>query len=356
MALLFTPLTIRGLTVRNRAWVSPMCQYSAREGRPGEWHLVHLGSFAKGGAGLVMVEATGVLPEGRITPACTGIWTDEQAADFERIVAFLHSQGATAGIQLAHAGRKASSQIPWLGRGTVPPEEGGWQTLAPSALAFDGLAEPLAMTLPQIDAVVAAWAAAAHRARRAGFDVVEIHAAHGYLLHEFLSPLSNIRTDEYGGSLENRARLLLRVAAAVRGAWPDDRPVFARVSATDWVAGGWDIEQTVQVARWLAEAGIDLVDTSSGGLSPAQRIPVGPGYQVPLAARIRAEADVLTSAVGLILTGEQAERVLQDGAADAVMMGRPMLRDPAWAQHAALDLGVEPPWPTQYHRVAELPH
>jgi 2,4-dienoyl-CoA reductase-like NADH-dependent reductase (Old Yellow Enzyme family) len=355
MALLFTPLQLRGLRMRNRAWISPMCQYSSQDGRPNDWHLVHLGSFAKGGAGLVMMEATAVVPEGRITPGCGGLWTDGQAADYERITAFLHAQGAVAGIQLAHAGRKGSSQIPWLGRGTVPPDQGGWQTVGPSATPFDGFAAPVAMTQDQIDAVVAAWVAAAQRARGAGFDVVEVHAAHGYLLHQFLSPLSNLRTDEYGGDLSNRARLLLRVAEAVREVWPDDRPVFVRVSATDWIPGGWDPEQTVEVARWLADLGIDLIDTSSGGLSTEQQIPVGPGYQVPLAARIRAEAGVATSAVGLILNGHQAEDVLASGAADAIMLGRPALRDPAWAQHAATELGVEPPWPTQYHRVVELP-
>lgn len=355
MARLFDPITLRGLTIRNRAWTSPMCQYSSREGMPNDWHLVHLGSFAKGGAGLVMMEATGVTPEGRITPACAGIWSDAHGEAYERTVDFIRSQGAAAGIQLAHAGRKGSSQIPWAGHGTVPPEHGGWQTLAPSAVPFNGYAAPVGMTAGQIDDVVLAWVEGARRALEAGFDVIEVHAAHGYLLHEFLSPLSNHREDGYGGSLANRARLLLRVVEEVRAVWPDDRPLFVRVSGTDWVDGGWTIDECVEVARWLVERGVDLIDVSSGGLDPAQQIPVGPGYQVPLAARVRNEAGVPTSAVGLILDGAQAQQVLADGAADAVMVARGMLRDPAWAQHAAISLGAEPPWPQQYHRVVELP-
>jgi len=355
MALLFTPLTLRGRTFRNRAWISPMCQYSSHEGRPDPWHLVHLGGFAKGGAGLVVAEATAVTPEGRITPACAGIWNDQQAEDYAPIVEFIHRQGAAAGIQLAHAGRKASTQVPWQGGGALAPAEGGWGTLAPSALPFGRLAPPAAMTVRQIDQVVAAWAQAARRAVAAGFDVIEVHAAHGYLLHEFLSPLSNRRGDAYGGDLVNRARLLLRVVDSIREAIPEDVPLFVRVSATDWVPGGWDLADTVQLAGWLGERGTDLIDTSSGALSPEQRIPVGPGYQVPLAAAIRQQAGIPTSAVGLILSGAQAEDVLQRGAADAVMIGRAALRQPAWALQAAQELQVAGPWPRQYERAAGPP-
>lgn len=355
MAKLFEPLTLRGLTIRNRAWTSPMCQYSSRDGMPNDWHLVHLGSFAKGGAGLVMTEATAVVPQGRITPACAGIWSDEQGEAYARTVSFIRSQGAAAGMQLAHAGRKGSSQIPWRGHGSVPVDQGGWQTQAPSALQFGDYALPTAMTTAEIDALVEAWGAGARRALEAGFDVVEVHAAHGYLLHEFLSPLSNRREDEYGGPLANRARLLLRVVEQVRAVWPQDRPLFVRVSATDWVAGGWTLDECVVVSRWLGELGVDLIDVSSGGLDPSQQIPIGPGYQVPLASRVRNKAGIPTSAVGLILDGAHAEQVLHEGAADAVMVARAMLRDPAWAQHAALDLGAAPPWPQQYHRVVELP-
>jgi 2,4-dienoyl-CoA reductase-like NADH-dependent reductase (Old Yellow Enzyme family) len=351
---LFEPFTLRGVTARNRAWVSPMCQYRAVDGVAQDWHLVHLGSLARGGAGLVMAEATAVLPAGRISPQDLGLWDDGQVGPLARIVDFVRAQGAVAGIQLAHAGRKGSSYRPWSGRGTVPPSAGGWPTVAPSALAFGRSAPPREMTVADIDAVVAAWAAAAGRALAAGFDVVEVHAAHGYLLHEFLSPLSNRRTDAYGGSLANRARLLLRVVAAVRQAWPADRPLFVRFSGTDWVPGGWDVEQCAQVARWCGEQGADLVDVSSGGLDPAQQIPVGPGYQVPLAAQLRAATGLPTVAVGLITTGPQAQQVLDAAAADAVMIGRAMLRDTAWALHAARELGIDVPWPSPYARVAEL--
>jgi 2,4-dienoyl-CoA reductase-like NADH-dependent reductase (Old Yellow Enzyme family) len=332
-----------------------MCQYSAIDGVAQDWHLVHLGSLARGGAGLVMVEATAVLPEGRISPQDLGLWDDRQTAPLARIVEFVRQQGAVAGIQLAHAGRKGSTFRPWdTGRGSVPADQGGWTTVAPSALPFGRYAPPRAMDEDDVDAVVRAWSAAAARALDAGFDVVEIHAAHGYLLHEFLSPISNQRTDAYGGSLHGRARLLLRVVSAVRQVWPADRPLFVRFSGTDWVDGGWDVEQCATVAGWVGELGVDLVDISSGGIDPAQQIPVGPGYQVPLAAHVRAATGLPTTAVGLITEPEQAQQVLDSGAADAVMLGRAMLLDTAWPVHAARRLGAPAPWPAQYARAAEL--
>lgn len=351
MTALFSPYTIRGVEFRNRLWVAPMCQYSARDGFPGEWHHVHLAQFASGGAGLVISEATAVSPEGRISPEDTGIYSDEQRDAWAPIVTAIHARGAAAGIQLAHAGRKASTYSPFSGhRGTVPAEAGGWETVAPSAIAFEGYATPRELTLDEIDALVASFASAARRAVEAGFDVLEVHAAHGYLLHEFLSPLSNHRTDEFGGPLVNRARLLLRVVAAVREA-AGELPVFVRFSGTDWAEGGWDIEETAQVAVWAAEAGADFFDISSGGLVAHQDITVGPGYQVPLARRVRDEG-LAVSAVGLIETGTQAEQVLQDGDADAIMAAREWLRDPHFALRAADELGVVGPWPPQYERAA----
>jgi 2,4-dienoyl-CoA reductase-like NADH-dependent reductase (Old Yellow Enzyme family) len=296
---LFTPITLRDLTVRNRVWVSPMCQYSAADGVPNDWHLVHLGSFARGGAGLVFTEATAVVPEGRISPEDTGLWNDEQQQAWSRIVDFVHGQGATAGIQLAHAGRKASSKAPWLGRGAVADEQGGWEPVAPSAVAFPGLRDPRALDADGIAAVVTAFGDAAERAVAAGFDVLEVHAAHGYLLHEFLSPLSNERQDEYGGSFENRARLLLDVVGEVRRRVPAGLPLVVRISATDWVDGGWTPGDSVRLAGLLRDAGVDLVDVSSGGNALAD-IPVEPGYQVPFARQIRTEAAIPTGAVGLI--------------------------------------------------------
>ncbi len=353
MTHLFTPVRLRDTTVRNRVWVSPMCQYSAVDGVPNDWHLVHLGSFARGGAGLVLTEATAVSPEGRISPADTGIWSDQQRDAWSRIVEFLHGQGATAGIQLAHAGRKASTLPPFEGRGYVPVEEGGWETVGPSAVGFPGLPAPRELTVPEIDQVVEDFAQAARRALDAGFDVLEIHAAHGYLLHEFLSPLSNQRTDEYGGSFDNRARLLLRVVAAVRSVVPDSVPVLVRISATDWVEGGWTADDSVALARLLREAGVDLIDVSSGGNALAD-IPVGPGYQVAFARRIREEAGVPTGAVGLVTEPKQAEEILAEGAADVVLLARAVLRDPHWALRAAHELGVPVgkgvDWPKQYLR------
>lgn len=350
MALLFTPLALRGTTLRNRVMVSPMCQYSSDSGMPGDWHLVHLGGLARGGAGLVMTEASAVVPEGRISPQDAGIWSDEQAEAWGRIVAFIHGQGASAGLQLAHAGHKASTRRPWDGTGWVPPEEGGWQVVGPSATGYPRLGVPRRLDASELPGVAASFAASAGRALGAGFDVVEVHAAHGYLLHEFLSPLSNDRTDGYGGDLAGRARLLLEVVRAVRGAWPDDRALLVRISATDWAEGGHTAEHSVVVSRWLRDAGADLVDVSSGGLTPAQRIPTAPGYQVPLSARIRSEAGIATAAVGLITTPTQAEEVLASGSADLVAMARALLRDPQWPLRAAHELGAEVRWPPQLLR------
>ncbi|HET8718961.1 MAG TPA: NADH:flavin oxidoreductase/NADH oxidase [Nocardioidaceae bacterium] len=350
---LFTPIRLKQTTVRNRIWVSPMCQYSAVDGVPDDWHLVHLGSFARGGAGLVFTEATAVTPEGRISPADTGLWNDVQQQAWSRVVDFIHGQGATAGIQLAHAGRKASTQRPWEGRGAVEDADGGWQPVAPSAVAFPGLREPRALTGDELAELVEAFAAAARRAVAAGFDVLEVHAAHGYLLHEFLSPLSNQRSDEYGGSFENRARLLVEVVEAIKLAVGEQVPLVVRLSATDWVEGGWTADDSVRLARLLGAAGVDLVDVSSGGNAPAD-IPVGPGYQVQFARRIREEAGVPTGAVGMITEAKQAEDVVADGSADVVLLARALLRNPHWALAAATELGVTPgegvTWPDQYLR------
>lgn len=351
---LFSPLTLRGIEFRNRIFVSPMCEYSSVDGLPGDWHLVHLGSRAVGGAGLVLTEATAVSPEGRISPADTGIWNEHQTAAWRHITRFVRGQGAVPGIQLAHAGRKASTRIPWEGSGPVPPDQHPWETLAPSAIPFDdGYPAPHALTAAELDDVAAAWAAAARRALEAEFDVVEIHMAHGYLLHQFLSPLSNHRADEYGGALENRMRFPLRVAAAVRAAWPERLPLFVRISATDWTEGGWDIEQSVQLSAALRDLGVDLVDCSSGGNVAHVRIPVGPGYQVPFAERIRREVGVATGAVGLITEAGQANEIIGSGKADAVILARQLLRDPYWPMHAAKELGGEVRWPEQYLRAKQ---
>jgi 2,4-dienoyl-CoA reductase-like NADH-dependent reductase (Old Yellow Enzyme family) len=352
---LFSPLDLRSVTFPNRIGVSPMCQYSSVDGFATDWHLVHLGSRAVGGAGLVILEASAVVPEGRITPSDLGIWKDEHICKLECIAAFLHSQGARAGIQLAHAGRKASMSAPWHGERLVPPAEGGWTPVAPSAIPFnDKYAVPHELDQAGIDAVVAAFRAAANRAHRAGFDVVEIHAAHGYLLHEFLSPLSNHRTDNYGGSLENRARLLLEVTDAVRETWPQELPLFVRISATDWIEGGWTIDESVEVARMLKERGVDLVDCSSGGNLASAKIPVAPGYQVPFAARIKSEAAIATAAVGLITEPVQANDIVAGGQADLVLLAREMLRDPYFAVNAAAAMVDTASWPEQYLRAA--PH
>ncbi|MFG6401983.1 NADH:flavin oxidoreductase/NADH oxidase [Microbacterium sp. P04] len=350
MSLLFSPLTIGETTFANRLWVAPMCQYSAVDGFPNEWHHVHLAQFASGGAGMVMAEATAVSPEGRISPEDVGIWSDAQQAAWEPIVAAIHSRGAVAGIQLAHAGRKASTWSPLTGeRGSVPPALGGWETVAPSAIAFEGYATPQALDLAGIDHVVATFAAAARRAVAAGFTVLQLHAAHGYLLHQFLSPLSNHRTDEYGGSFENRTRLLRRVVAAVTEAAPT-AVVAVRFSATDWAEGGWDVEDTVRAAALVADMGVSLVDVSSGGLVAHQKITTGPGYQAPFAAAVRAGVDVAVSAVGMIDTGVFAEELLENGDADAIMSAREWLRDPHFGLRAAGELGDDIAWPPQYAR------
>lgn len=357
---LFEPFRSRGVTIRNRVWVAPMCQYSAfdRDGIPTDWHLVHLGSFATGGAGLVMTEATAVSPEGRISPEDLGLWNDEQAAAFARITRFMHDQGATTGIQLAHAGRKASTFSPFAaGRGSVPLKDGGWPTVAPSAIAFPGYATPAALDLEGINKVVDDFVSAARRAVDAGFDVLEIHAAHGYLLHEFLSPLSNTRTDEYGGDLAGRAKLLLRVVAGIRAEVGETVPLFVRFSATDWTEGGWDEEQTAAASALARDAGADFFDISTGGNIAGASIPVEPGYQVPFADFVKRntpvadEAPVDVSAVGLITTPGQANEILVSGRADAVMLGRELLRDPHFALRAAHELGADIDyWPGQYVR------
>lgn len=350
---LFEPLTLRGLTLRNRIAVSPMCQYSSNEGFVNDWHFVHLASRAVGGAGLVFTEATAVLPEGRISPDDLGIWDDAQAAAFERVVRFVRGEGAAFGIQLAHAGRKASTLRPWDGHGLVTPGQGGWEPIGPTATPFaDNYPTPRAMTIADIGQVVEGFRRAAYRARRAGFDVAEVHAAHGYLIHEFLSPLSNTRTDEYGGSFENRIRLCLEVVKAVRELWPDDLPVFVRISTTDWTEGGWDIDQSIELARRLGALGVDLIDCSSGGNVSHAKIPVAPGYQVPNAERIKAAASMRTGAVGLITRAEEADAIIRGGQADIVLLAREMLRDPYWPLRAARELGHAVEWPSQYLRAA----
>ena len=352
MSHLFTPLRQRSLELRNRIVLSPMCQYSATGGFPNDWHLVHLGSRAVGGAAVVMAEASAVSPEGRISPADTGLWEDGHAAAWKPITRFIEARGSVPAVQLAHAGRKASTRVPWAGRGRVRTQDGGWTPVAPSPLAFDeDHATPVALDAAGIRKVVEDFAAAADRAFEAGFKLVEIHAAHGYLLHQFLSPLSNQREDEYGGSPANRMRLVREVMEAVRKRWPDELPVWLRISATDWAEGGWDVDESVELARLAAGCGIDLVDVSSGGLVPRAEIPVGPGYQVPFAERIRREAGIATGAVGLVLDAEQAERLVADGQADVVLLGRAMLRNPYFPQHAARTLEREElPVPVQYER------
>ncbi|WP_454116585.1 NADH:flavin oxidoreductase/NADH oxidase [Microbacterium aurum] len=352
MSLLFSPYDLAGRTVRNRLWVAPMCQYSASEGVPNDWHHVHLAQFASGGAGVVIAEATAVVPEGRISPEDTGLWNDAQQEAWAPITAAIRARGALPGIQLAHAGRKASTWSPFSGhRGSVPTDAGGWTTVAPSAVAFEGFAEPVALDTAGIDRIVEAFGAAAVRAVAAGFDVLEVHAAHGYLLHQFLSPLSNLRDDEYGGSLHNRARLLLRIVETVRAAAPQ-AALVVRFSASDWADGGWDAAQTATVAQWAAERGAVLFDISSGGLVAHQRITTGPGYQVPLAAEVRRSSGLPVSAVGEITSGAQAEAVLQSGDADVILAGREWLRDPHFALRAATELGETDAslWPPQYVR------
>ena len=341
MPRLFDSLALRSVTLPNRIAVSPMCEYSSEDGFANDWHLVHLGSRAVGGAGLVVTEATAVEQRGRITSRDLGLWKDAQVEFLSRIVRFVESHGAVAGIQLAHAGRKASTAVPWEGGAGVGSGDGGWEPIAPSAVAFSGRTiAPRAMTPEDIAGVTGAFAAAARRAQAAGFRVIELHFAHGYLVHEFLSPLSNRRADAYGGGFEHRIRLALEITRGVRAAWPERLPLLARLSCTDWVEGGWSLDESVELARRLRAEGVDLVDCSSGGLVPDARIEAVPGYQVPFARRIRAEAGIPTAAVGLIGTAAQAEAIVRGGDADLVMLARTMLRDPYWPLHAAAELGL----------------
>ena len=354
MTALFDPLPLRGVVLPTRVVMSPMCQYSAADGCANDWHIVHYGSRAAGGAGLIIVEATAVTADGRISPQDLGLWNDEQIAPLARVVKVIDEMSAVPGIQLAHAGRKASTRRPWDGDGTAPPSAGGWErVLAPSALAFaDGHLVPHALTTTEIADVVTAFSDAAWRAHAAGMRVIELHAAHGYLLHQFLSPLSNQRDDRYGGSFENRTRIVREVARAIRASWPVEYPLFVRLSATDWSDGGWDIEQTVALSRLLRDDGVDVIDCSSGGNVHGVRIPVGPGYQVPFAEQVRRDAGIATAAVGLIADATQADAIIRDGKADLVLLARELLRDPYWPLHAARELGVPVAWPSQYLRAA----
>jgi 2,4-dienoyl-CoA reductase-like NADH-dependent reductase (Old Yellow Enzyme family) len=351
MSRLFSELRLREITFRNRIFVSPMCQYSSLDGVPSDWHLVHLGSRAVGGAGLVMVEATAVSPAGRISPDDSGIWNDRQAEAFRPIVRFILGQGAIPGIQLAHAGRKGSTDLPWLGGGPLTPDKRGWQLLAPSPIPFAaGHPMPKEMTYAELDEIEGEFRAGARNALTAGFQVAEVHMAHGYLLHEFLSPLANKRSDEYGGSLENRLRFPLRIAAAVRDEWPEGLPLFVRISATDWVDNGWNLGESIVLAEHLKVIGVDFIDCSSGYVVPNEKIPFGPGFQVPFAAAIRRKVGIATGGVGFITSPAQAEQIIATGQADAVSLARQMLRDPYWPLHAAKELGVDIPWPDQYLR------
>ncbi len=357
---LFTPLTLRGTTIPNRVWMAPMCQYSAAAagpaaGVPNDWHLQHYGSRAVGGPGLILVEATAIAPEGRISPGDLGIWNDAQVEGHRRLTAFMRDHDVVPGIQIAHAGRKASTDLGFAGGGALTEDEGGWETVGPSAIAFnDAMAVPHELSIDGVRGVVAAFADAARRSIEAGYEVIEVHAAHGYLVHEFLSPVSNHREDAYGGSFENRARLALEIADAVRAAVGERVPVLFRLSATDWIEPeGWTADQTVRLAALLREHGVDLLDVSSGGNLPRASIPVGPGYQVPFAARVRRETGLPTAAVGIITDPQQAEKVLADGEADAVLLGRELLRNPHWPRQAAHELGEIHPLPPQYGR-AEL--
>lgn len=351
MSKLFSPLEIKSITLKNRITVSPMCQYSSEDGFANDWHLVHLGSRAVGGAGLIISEATAVSPEGRISPQDLGIWKDEHIEKLVQITSFLSHHGTVPGIQLAHAGRKASTATPWLGRGKINPENGGWQTVAPSAIAFsDTYPLPLALDQEGIDKVILDFTNAAKRALVAGFKVLEIHAAHGYLVHQFLSPLSNQRTDHYGGSFDNRVRLLLQILDSIKNVWPSDLPIFVRISATDWAEGGWDISESVKLSLQLKERGVDLIDVSTGGLVAHQKIPVGPGYQLPFASRIKKETGILTGTVGLITNAAQSETILVNGDADLILMAREILRNPYYPLQASNELHADAAWPVQYER------
>lgn len=351
MTRLFSPLRLKGITLKNRIVVSPMCQYTATDGFAADWHLVHLGGFAIGGAGLVMVEATGVSPEARISPQDLGLWKDEHIEKLSRITAFLKQQGSVAGIQLAHAGRKASTHAPWKGRGRVEPEEGGWQVLAPSALAYsEDYPQPVALDAAGIEKVISDFEQATLRALKAGFEVIEIHASHGYLLHQFLSPLTNQRSDGYGGSFDNRVRLLLEVTGRVQNVLPAGIPLFVRIPGTDWAEGGWTPDDAVALARILKERGVDVMDVTSGGLVSHQKISVGPAYQLPFASRVKRETGAVTSAVGLITNAIQAESILVNGDADLILLAREFLRDPHFPLRAAHELKEAIDWPVQYDR------
>ncbi len=352
MSKLFSSKKIRSIEIKNRIVVSPMCMYSSNNGMPTDWHLVHLGSRAVGGAGIVFTEATAVSPEGRISPEDAGIWNEEQMNAYKIITSFIKSQDSVPGIQLAHAGRKASTFSPWKGNGKVSIENGGWQTLSPSPIKFeDNYPDPKEMSDKDIQLVVDQFRESAKRSVEAGFEIIELHFAHGYLVHEFLSRISNKRTDKYGGILENRCRMALEIAKSVRGVIPDGMPLFVRISASDWVEGGWDIDQSVQLVKWLKDLGVDLIDCSSGGNVSNAKIPVGPGYQIPFSQRIKQETKMPTGGVGFITTAEQAEKIINDEQADFVFLAREMLRDPYWALHAAKILNVElADFPKQYLR------
>lgn len=348
---LFSPIQIKSLTLKNRIVISPMCQYSSQDGFANDWHLVHLGSRAIGGAGLIIQEATAVASEGRISPEDMGLWKDEHMQKLQDIVRFIKSQNSVVGIQLAHAGRKASVSAPWLGNKKLEVSQGGWQAVAPSAVGYhDNESAPLALDKEGIQKVISDFKSATARAVQVGYQVLEIHAAHGYLLHEFLSPLTNFRTDEYGGSFENRIRFVLEIVAAAQTEWPADLPLFVRISATDWADGGWDIAESVRLSKILKEMGVDLIDVSSGGLVTHQQIPLGPNYQVPFAAQIKKEAGILTGAVGLITASQQAEEILESGKADLVFFAREALRNPYLGLNFARELGADVPWPSQYER------
>ncbi len=351
---LFTPLVIRGSEFKNRIWVSPMCQYSAENGVVGSWHLVHLGAFATGGVGLVMVEATGVNPEGRISIGCPGIWSDEQANAFKPIIDFVHQQRALIGIQLSHAGRKGSTMKPWDDHEIASKEEGGWTTVGASPIPYKDFPIPHELTTLEIQNLKKDFVNAATRSISAGFDVIEIHAAHGYLFHQFLSPLTNQRDDEYGNSIENRMRFLLETASEIRNAIPSKTPLFVRISATDWVEGGWNLEDSVKLSQKLGELGVDLIDVSTGGLVHDAKVPVAPGYQTPFSAEIRRRTGVLTTSVGLITEGKQAEEILERGDADAVMVARQMMRNPRWAISVAEEFGEKVDWSVQLERARRV--
>jgi 2,4-dienoyl-CoA reductase-like NADH-dependent reductase (Old Yellow Enzyme family) len=357
MPSLFEPLTLRAVTLRNRIAVSPMCEYSSQDGFANVWHYVHLGSRAVGGAGLVLTEANAVTADGRISPQDLGIWKDEHVDMLAAIVTFIKANGAVAGTQLAHAGRKASTAAPWLGGAAVDPSDGGWRPIyAPSPIPFaDGWIVPQALSVDEIAGIVAAFADAAKRSLAAGFEVIELHGAHGYLIHEFLSPLTNTRDDAYGGSFENRTRFAREVVAAVRAVWPERLPLFVRISATDWAEGGWNLDESVELARILKTLGVDLIDCSSGGAVANAKIEVGPGYQVPFAERVRRDAGIATGAVGMITEAEQADAIVREGKADLVLLARELLRDPYWPLRAAGELGVDLEWPAQYRRAKPAP-